>query len=151
MIRQAEIKDAARIKKIHTASVRALCAPFYTPDQIKTWTAGTPDGMRRVIEQSPYFIVMETNKTITGFASLRPDFSIWHLYIDPACVQKGIGTALLKNMEEFLLKAGHKTITLDSTLSAAEFYRRNGYEDIGKSHVHMADQKIEVIKMKKML
>lgn len=149
IIRQAGIQDAARIKDIHTECVRVLCSSFYTPDQIKVWTGGGPNGMKRVVENSPYCIVRETKKGIAGFASLRPDFSIWHLYIDPAIIRQGIGTSLLRNLEDFLINSGHKTVTLESTLYAVPFYKHHGYEDMGKSYVPMQDQQIEVVKMRK--
>ena len=52
-------------------------------------------------------------------------------------------------MEEYLINSGHKTVTLESTLYAVPFYKHHGYEDMGKSYVLMADQKIEVVKMRK--
>nr|AYC80141.1 GNAT family N-acetyltransferase [uncultured bacterium] len=63
---------------------------------------------------------------VIAFAS-RKDGEITGVYVHPAHVGRGPGKALLDAVERNALARGIKRLELNSTLTAAGFYERNGY------------------------
>lgn len=52
-------------------------------------------------------------------------------YVVPEALHQGVGRALLREAEAQAQHAGVTLLSLESTRTAQDFYRRNGYEDAG--------------------
>ncbi len=139
------------MKNIHTLSVRDLCSRDYSPSQIDVWTSGTDDGFAEVIKQSPFSLVYEVDGVPVGFATLRPNNSLWHLYVLPSCSRKGIGSALLAGVEDYLLKQSASFLGLESSVTARNFYIKHGYDVLKEKVVQFGGVDIPVIAMMKKL
>jgi len=53
--------------------------------------------------------------------------------VDPAWTRKGLGSRILKELEERALGMGAQVVVLNSRQEAQEFYRRHGYELTGEA------------------
>ncbi len=60
---------------------------------------------------------------------------------------KGAGTAIIQFLENKAKREGAERITLNARENAVHFYEKNGYKNIGKSHVLFGE--IQHFKMEK--
>ena len=65
-------------------------------------------------------------ETMVGFA-LRAQATLALCYVVPDALHRGVGRALLQNIEAHAREAGLATLDLESTRTAEPFYRRHGY------------------------
>ena len=65
-------------------------------------------------------------ETMVGFA-LRAQATLALCYVVPEALHRGVGRALLQNIEAHAREAGLATLDLESTRTAEPFYRRHGY------------------------
>lgn len=151
MIRKAELGDTFDIKEVHSSAIRRLCSPYYSPAQIDAWANWKEEYIFEAIQKCPHFVVNCSGKRVTGFASLRPDLSIWHVYVHPDYTLRGFGQELLKDLENYVSLQGKKDSILESSLNASDFYIKQGYKKTGESIVIINEEKIDVISMEKEL
>jgi len=67
---------------------------------------------------------------ILGTGSLREN-NVRSVFVDPDSHRTGIGTRLMKHLENLLKNKGYKTVELFSSVTALEFYKTLGYKAIG--------------------
>lgn len=126
-VREATAADAEHIWRLHVRSIRELCLADYTPQQIEAWAGPKrPEHYRQALARGEVVFVAETGGEPLGFVSAEAD-ELRGLYVAPAAVGHGIGTALLKRMEADARERGLKELRLHSTLNAVRFYSARGY------------------------
>ncbi len=82
-------------------------------------------------------LVIERNGTVAGFALLRPKFLMGDylelLVVAPAARSKGLGSAFLKHLEELVFARVKNLFACvsDFNAEARQFYKKNGYQEIG--------------------
>ena len=59
---------------------------------------------------------------------------IRYLAVDPSQRSRGVGTAVLQELESFAVKSGFRDIKLNARKEAVQFYQANGFALIGPSH-----------------
>lgn len=147
-IRQAVVSEAQAIIALHSDTVRRVNSADYSPEQIGRWI-----GKRRVeitesmIQQGQYWGCVDEMGKLLGVGNLS-EHEIKGLYIHADYLREGIGSALLARMEQELRARGVLESQVDSTLTAAGFYRKMGYVEVGRKQV--GDVMLEVICMRKM-
>jgi putative acetyltransferase len=151
MIRPAKIDDAQAICALHERSIMQLCANDYTPEQIRAWSSGPPERFVKIINQSPYMAVFETANQIAGFVTLKPDLSIWQLYIDPDFIGRGIGSNLLETALDFATSTNMREISTKSSLTAQRFYERHGFKAIRPETIEIRGVFLPAIAMTRIL
>jgi putative acetyltransferase len=127
-VRLATPADAAAIWPVHVASIREVCAGAYTPEQIEAWAGPKrPENYVRAMDRGEQLWVAEDDsRWIVGFARLDRDV-LMGLYVAPAALRRGIGSALLRAAEAHALASGVETLRLNATLNAVAFYASQGY------------------------
>lgn len=93
---------------------------------------------------------MENNKII-GFCDHGLNGELWGLYVHKDYVGKGIGARLLKVAEDSLKKLGFKKTTLESTVTAKDFYEKHGYKVVKKAFHPIKNKKLPIFIMSKKL
>lgn len=132
-IRKFRREDFNIIRDLHEKTVRYVNSIDYTKEQIETWP-GISDNyssLLKSLEKSISYVALINNK-IVGFGDINNLGYISRLYTDKDFQGKGIGSALLKKLEEEAMNLGLKEIKLESTTSAKPFYESKGYEVIEK-------------------
>lgn len=130
-LRRATVFDVFDISRIVIQSITLLCTADHkdNPDVIANWTANkTPEHIRGWIE-GPHdvWLILDSEKP-AGIGGYSPGGEVSVLYIAPAHIGKGIGSALLSRLEADLKKTGHETARLDSTMTARGFYLKQGWQ-----------------------
>ena len=86
---------------------------------------------RRIIEKSSnrlMYVAVEDER-ILGTVSLK-DNLILALFVNPKFHGRGIGTKLMNHIESVARKRGYKIVSLPSSVTAYEFYKKLGYKKV---------------------
>ena len=137
MIRNAKPEDADAVAALLVRSIREVCGPDYSNDEaiLSIWCADkTPENMRRGIENpNNYWIVAMDENTIAGTALMTVGGKILLCYVLPEYLGRGFGKQLLNELLRNASILGLRKLTLESTRTAREFYKRNGFIETGEA------------------
>lgn len=103
----------------------------------KPW--GKPRGSEKDDIEDKSIHIMIKNDNILGVGRLHfnsdKEAQIRYMAVDAGYRKQGIGTMILKKLEEIARKKGAKYVILNARESAIEFYKKNGYHIIEKSYI----------------
>ena len=137
VIRRATREDAAHTYQVLVRSVREICAKDYGHDQalLAWWCANkTVETVTEwILHPAHYFLVAEVPPHgIVGVGLLdMPTGEIVLCYIVPEVLHQGVGKRLLSALEQQARALGHAHVGLESSITARDFYLRNGYHPHG--------------------
>jgi GNAT superfamily N-acetyltransferase len=152
--RRATPSDAEAIAAAHLDSIRSIGPAFYPPETVETWASGiTPQMYVRAMDEGEAFFIatgrLHDQLVVLGFASHRVD-DAQHgvsVYVRGGASRHGLGTALFRLAESHALEHGATSIQIDATLAGVEFYKANGFEEVGPSSI----QPVPCVVMRKRL
>ena len=101
----------------------------YHPDLIERWAPkhrDMVDWSERLKETNP-FVAVEDGKTV-GMAEIEENGFINYFYVHPESQGKGIGKALMTQVEEQAIEYGIKRIFADVSITAKTFFQSRGFE-----------------------
>ena len=146
VVRPARPEDAARLHELHTASVRTLCSSHYRADIIEAWLANrTPSAYLGAIERGALFVAERSGRVI-GFGEAARG-AVIAVYVDPAEVRQGIGTAILQHAVALARTEYEGPVRLEATLNARDFYEGAGFREIKRSTVRRNEVDVPVVVM----
>ena len=120
---------------VFRASAQELCVEAYGRDIVDAW-AGQPRPERFVLGaengDEQYVVLLEGKIICFGVINIEKQL-LASLFVTPSHAGSGVGSELLKFLIERATKAGVKTLRLDSSLNAVNFYTRNGFVEQRKS------------------
>jgi len=134
MIREATLKDVEKIVKIINESNYQAFRKIIPKEFFKYPITDISMILKDMKEMK--FYIYEVNSEVVGVAALKPDqekktgFIRW-VYVAPKHQHKGIGTALIKHIEETAEKLNLKKlqlITPEKAIWAIKFYKKLGYK-----------------------
>jgi len=136
--RRANSQDAHAIALAHADSIRSIGPAFYPPDVVEAWGSGlTPDVYVKAMEGGEAFFLaigtLDDQPAVLGFSTHRVDDDQdgASVYVRGGAARRGIGTALLRLAEEHARAHGAKTIQIQASLAGVDFYKANGFLEIG--------------------
>jgi len=150
-IRLAKDEDYAAIACLHRQTIRNVNSKDYTEEQIRVWSARTnANRFRNSASKCKRWVAVDHDKVV-GFCDHGLDGEFWGLYVHKDYIGKGIGSRLIQTAEDSLKKMGFKKVSLKATVTAKEFYKKQGYKVIKKDLHPVNDKKLEIFVMTKML
>lgn len=152
-IRRARDTDRDAIWRVHTDSIRALCAGWYGAAEIETWIGRlTPDVYRGAILHR-VVLVAEQDGEMIGFGQLDLDRAeIEAVYVGPGTARHGIGSRLLRALEDVARIRGLTRLHLCASLNAQAFYAARGYRPVQKEQHRLTDAvSLDCVRMEKAL
>ena len=151
-VRKARVEEAQAIIDLHVDTVRRVNSRDYSPQQIDAWL-----GRRRVevteamIRDGQYYVCVDEAGHLLGMGNIKGD-ELFALYVSADHQGEGIGSLILRRIEEDALGDGICRIKADSTVTAEGFYRRCGYVVFERKVLKIArGQTLEVVAMVKEL
>jgi GNAT superfamily N-acetyltransferase len=142
--RRAGVSDAEAIALAHADSIRTIGPSFYSSEVVAAWGAGlTPAIYVKAMEGGEAFFIaigeLDGKTVVLGFATHRVDDDQdgASVYVRGRVARKGIGTALLQMAEDHARAHGAKTIQIQASLAGVEFYKSNGFEDLGRGEARL--------------
>ena len=120
--------DTPVLAAIFAASVEELTGEDYSEAQQQAWAGAADDeeqfGKRLAGELT---LVATLQNSPVGFAALKGKDHIDMLYVHPGVVGQGVASMLLDALEKLAGGRGAKTLTVDASDNASEFFTRRGY------------------------
>jgi GNAT superfamily N-acetyltransferase len=158
-IRRASEADAAAILLAHLDSIHSLGPLFYPPDIVEAWSEGLVaevyvNAMRG---GEAFFIatgLLDGQDVVLGFATHRVDDAEdgASVYVRGRAARMGVGTALLREAEQHARLSGARSIQIQASRAGVEFYKANGFEELGVSEaVLMSGKRMPCVLMRKRL
>ncbi|XP_022796020.1 uncharacterized protein LOC111334526 [Stylophora pistillata] len=143
-IRNAIETDAEDIYRIHTEAIKKKCSTRYSTEDVSAWVARQEKAKYLPFIAANEIIVAEIarDRRVVGFGHLIADtlteadsnetadgkaMQIRGLFADPDCGVKGVGTALVKELENRAKEYGAVRVKVNSSLNAVEFYKKCGF------------------------
>jgi len=150
-IRLARDKDYAEIARFHRSTIRNINSKDYSEEIIRIWSARTKaERYRTSANKCKRWVAIENNKII-GFCDHDFECEIGGLYVHKNHGGKGVGSRLLKKAEDSLKKQGCKKILIRSTITAKNFYKKNGYKVMKEDFQDIEGEKVRIYIMVKVI
>lgn len=156
-IRKMHDKEARSFLDVHHSAVRGIAAKDYSQAVVEDW-APLPITEKRITAflENPddeIRLVAEIDGEIVGVGALVLEKNeLRACYVAPKAARKGIGSALVMEIEKIAREHGLTNLQLDSSITAEPLYRAHGYKVIAHGeHELRSGQRMESVKMEKSL
>jgi putative acetyltransferase len=117
--------------EIHSRSVRGLASGFYPQAVIDGWAGGTSDAQVQKFSENPdreIRLIAELDGEPVGLGALVvANNELRACYVVPEAARRGVGTALVQNIERIAREHGVSRLELHSSVNAEPFYLSVGY------------------------
>ena len=149
-------EDARRFLEIHHAAVRGIAAKDYPTSVVDAWARPITDqSIERFLENRDHEIrlVAEIDGEPVGVGA----FVVSHCelracYVAPTATRRGVGSALIVEIERIAQQHGVDHIRLESSITAEQFYSALGYEVESRGELLIAPGvPMAAVKMRKRL
>jgi putative acetyltransferase len=121
-------EDTPVLAAIFTAAVEELTGDDYSREQQEAWASVAEDeeafGKKLAGELT---LIATLRNAPVGFASLKGKDSIDMLYVHPGAAGQGVASALCDALERLAGGRGVKSLTVDASDNAQEFFKKRGY------------------------
>ncbi|MBR0751641.1 GNAT family N-acetyltransferase [Bradyrhizobium jicamae] len=120
--------DAPLLAAIFAASIMELTGDDYSEAQQEAWAMAAEDEADFGKKLAGQLTLIATlGNSSVGFASLKGTDKIDMLYVHPSAAGQGAGSALCDALEKIAGARGTKSLTVDASDTALEFFRKRGY------------------------
>lgn len=122
-IRQATINDTAQIVKLFNETIKTVNSKDYTSEQTAVWSSRGADAAKWIAKMSEqYFIIVEEQTAVIGFASLTTSGYLDFMYVHKDHQRRGIASMLLKSLEDKAHQLNIHEIISDVSITAKPFF-----------------------------
>lgn len=162
--------DADEIYRIHTSSIRQVCASHYGAKEIEVWAAKQS---RKIyipyLKNKEMFVAKRQGGALVGFVHYtvhnseesreysgdevqKVQTEIKGLFIDPGFVRRGIGKLLVEKVVPLAMDGGAECLTVSASLNSVAFYKEMGFREVRtKAHQITCQCTVECVSMIKPL
>ena len=138
-IRRAGLAEVDQIAAAHLDSIRSIGVLYYPSEVVSDWSARAKGDLyaNAMARGEAFFIAvgdLDGKAEVLGFSSHGLHGNEHHtaVYVRGKAARLGVGSALFRMAEASAIASGASSIHLDSSLAAVEFYKANGFEEIGR-------------------
>ena len=128
--------DTPLLAAIFAAAIEELTGDDYSEAQQEAWAAAAEDeeqfGQKLASELT---LIATLQNSPVGFASLKGADHIEMLYVHPSVAGQGVGAMLCDALEKLAGGRGAKSLTVDASDNAAEFFLKRGYVGMQRNTV----------------
>ena len=121
-------EDTPVLAAIFAAAIEELTGDDYSEAQQQAWAAVAEDeaqfGKKLASELT---LIATVQNSPVGFASLKGNDHIDMLYVHPSLAGQGVASMLCDALERLAGSRGAKSLTVDASDNAEEFFRKRGY------------------------
>ena len=147
-IRLGKLDDLFQIGNVFADSVQELCKNDYDQNTIIRWIESKPPEARTESIKNKSLWVAENGGEVAGYLVSIPG-EIIALFIGSSYSGLGLGLALGKLGIEIAKSDGTKGVKLESTITAAPFYKKMGFKEVSRGYYthDQSDLKLPIINM----
>jgi len=156
IVRPMRTDDGQAFLEIHGRSIRGLAAQHYPADVVDAWAVpSTEESLRAFLKNSEDEIrlVAELDGQPVGIGALVVENSeLRACYVVPEAARKGVGTALVREIERLARAHGLTGLHLHGSVNAEPFYAALGYAIVERGeHVLSTGHRMAAVRMAKSL
>ena len=144
--------DTPVLAAIFVASIEELTGEDYNEPQQEAWASAADDeeqfGERSASELT---LIATLQNAPVGFASLKGADHIDMLYVHPSAAGQGVASILCEALEKLAGSRGAKSLTVDASDNAQEFFAKRGYVAKQRNTVTINGEWLANTTMQKML
>lgn len=142
--------------EIHARSVRGLAAQHYSPEVIDGWAARITEKSIRAFMSNPddeIRLLAELEGEVVGLGALVVAKSeLRACYVVPEAARKGVGAALVYEIERIAREYGLTELELAASINAEPFYTALGYAVVDRAeHMLRSGLRMAAVRMRKNL
>lgn len=137
-IRKAVQQDRAAIVAFQRAAIAHLPTDCYPVQLLQAWWRNPDESLDAMIAAGRYFVAAYHGRLVGGAGwcpsdGRQPTAVVRAVFVDPAHHARGLGSRMVRQVEEAAAAGGYDTLLVPALLTAARFYERLGYvgDDIG--------------------
>ena len=125
--------DASDVAALQCRAILAVSPRYYGKAELESWVAGV-DCSRHIdhIRSGGGLLLARSSENLllgfTGFIRSGEFAELKYAFTDPDAQGRGVGTALVAQVERFLRDQAVERVTVRASLSAMAFYERRGYQ-----------------------
>jgi putative acetyltransferase len=155
-VRPMEPFEGSTFLEMHSRSVRGLGAHSYSPEVLDAWAAKFDPVAITAFLRNPdneIRLIAEIDGTPAGLGAIVVSKSeLRACYVVPEAVRRGVGAAIVREIERIARQHALKELELLASLNAQPFYERLGYKSEEQtSHVFSSGIRMPAIRMRKRL
>lgn len=120
--------DTPLLAQIFVASIQELTGDDYNEAQQEAWAAAAEDEAafgKKLASELTLIATMQNSPV--GFALLKGADHIEMLYVHPSAAGQGVGAMLVDALEKLAGARGAKSLSVDASDSALDFFKKRGY------------------------
>jgi GNAT superfamily N-acetyltransferase len=129
-VRPYRSTDAEAVSDIIRTTMRISNSVDYLPERLQPLIDYFSSAKVEEINRSRICLVAEEEGKLLGTAGLEEN-EIVTFFVLPAHQGRGIGSALLRNLEEYARAQHIAELKLDASLTGTPFYAHHGYQQTG--------------------
>lgn len=147
-IRLTSPEDAQGFLEAYHSAVHVTAARDYPLEVLLLWSPPVDESRviakKKRMEQTlghtvmSYVAVAEGGEII-GLGELVPPDTLGAVYVAASAGGKGVASALLRVLEARARELGMRELRMESSLTAAAFYARRGFKELGRDRHQLAD------------
>jgi GNAT superfamily N-acetyltransferase len=152
-IRLAADADLPALWPIRTDAIRQGCADYYSPELVSAWASvRMPDGFVEALRGCT-FLVAQIDGRIQAFGFLDSRMrEVEGIFVAPLVHRQGIGSRLMRALEERANQGASRTLRLNASLNAERFYLSHGFSPLARTvWKHPSGFSLPCVLMEKML
>ncbi|WP_315729718.1 MULTISPECIES: GNAT family N-acetyltransferase [unclassified Bradyrhizobium] len=144
--------DTPMLATIFVAAIQELTGDDYSEDQQEAW-ASVADNEAAFGKKlaSELTLIATMQGSPVGFAALKGNDHVDMLYVHPSVAGQGVGTLLCDALEKLAGARGTKTISVDASDTAIDFFKKRGYAAQQRNSVTINGEWLANTTMKKEL
>ncbi|WP_456640154.1 GNAT family N-acetyltransferase [Bradyrhizobium sp. USDA 10063] len=144
--------DTPMLAAIFVAAIQELTGDDYSENQQEAWAAVADDEVAFGNKLAGELTLIATiQNSPVGFASLKNNNYIDMLYVHPSVAGQGVGAMLCDALEKLAGARGTKTLSVDASDNALDFFRKRGYVAQQRNSVTIQDEWLANTTMQKSL
>ena len=156
VVRPMLAEEARSFLEIHTRSIRGLAAAHYPSEVIEAWVVPITDDTVRGFLDNPdreIRLLAALEGMPVGLGCLVVQNSeLRACYVAPEAARKGVGTAIVREIERIAREHGLDHLRLEASINAEPFYAALGYEVVERGeHAWPSGQRMAAVAMRKVL
>ena len=135
-IRPYQPTDAEAIATLFFETVRTVNLGDYTQQQVEAWAFGKPSAphwVARLADLTTFIAVI--GDKVVGFATLRADGYVDHLFAHHEHQRQGVATHLHAAVERHARTLGASRLFTHASITAKPFFLRAGYTQVKQQTV----------------
>ena len=135
-VRSYQTTDAEAIATLFFDTVRTVNLADYTQQQVEAWAFGKPSASHWVTRLTDLTtFIAAIGEKIVGFATLRADGYLDHLFVHHEHQRQGVATQLHEAVERYARALKLSRLFTHASITAKPFFLRAGYTQLKQQTV----------------